>query len=162
LLRVLARHRVYGYRKQGAKFGHTKVQGKSLLVKGLNVLAGVISTPLSAPVIGAVRLRGGNAASARSAASLAKEAVGTARACGCAGLIIVRMDSGYYGADVICAIRSAGARFSVTVPVNSSVRAAIAAIGEDAWTGIRYPRAIWDDQAGRWVIPPAPRTPTTR
>jgi hypothetical protein len=143
--------RVYGYRKQGAKFGHTKIQGKSLLVKGLNVLAGVISTPLSAPVIGAVRLRGGNAAPARSGASLAKEAVGTARACGCAGLIIVRMDSGYYGADVIAAIRSAGARFSVTVPVNSSVRAAIAAIGEDAWTAIRYPRAIRDDQAGRWV-----------
>jgi hypothetical protein len=143
--------RVYGYRKQGAKFGHTKIQGKSLLVKGLNVLAGVISTPLSAPVIAATRLRGGNAASARGAASLVKEAIGTARDCGCAGLIIARMDSGYYGADVIAAIRAAGARFSVTVPMNTSVRAAIAAIGEDAWTGIRYPRAIWDDQAGRWV-----------
>src|ERR1700733_3978362 len=35
--------RVYGYRKQGARFGHTKIQGKSLLVKGLNVLAAVIS-----------------------------------------------------------------------------------------------------------------------
>src|SRR5712691_1617889 len=34
--------RVYGYQKQGAKFGHTKIQGKSLLVKGLNALAGVI------------------------------------------------------------------------------------------------------------------------
>jgi hypothetical protein len=143
--------RVYGYRKQGAKFGHTKIQGKSLLVKGLNVLAGVISTPLSAPVIAAARLRGGNAASSRGAASLAREAIGTARDCGCSGLVIARMDSGYYGADVIAAIRAAGARFSVTVPVNSSVRAAIAAIGENAWTPIRYPRAIWDDQAGRWV-----------
>jgi hypothetical protein len=27
--------RVYGHRKQGAKFGHTKIQGKSLLVRGL-------------------------------------------------------------------------------------------------------------------------------
>jgi hypothetical protein len=35
--------------------------------------------------------------------------------------------------------------------MNSSVRAAIAAIGEDAWTPIRYPRAIWDDQLGCWV-----------
>ena len=33
----------------------------------------------------------------------------------------------------------------------SSGMAAIAAIGEDAWTPIRYPRAIWDDQLGRWV-----------
>lgn len=108
--------RVFGYHKQGAKFGHTKIQRKSLLVKGLNALAGVISTPLSAPVIGAVRLRGANAASGRGAASLAKEVTGTARACGCTGMIIVRLDSGYYPSAVISTIRSADARFSVTVP----------------------------------------------
>jgi hypothetical protein len=28
--------RVYGHHKQGAGFGHTKIQGKSLLVRGLN------------------------------------------------------------------------------------------------------------------------------
>jgi len=143
--------RVYGYHKQGAKFGHTKIQGKSLLVRGLNALAAVISTPLSAPVIGAARLRGGNAASGRGAASLAKEAIGTARDCGCTGLIVVRLDSGFYSASVISAIGSAGARFSVTVPMNSSIRAAIAAIPEDAWTPIRYPRAIWDDQLQAWI-----------
>jgi Transposase DDE domain group 1 len=143
--------RVYGYHKQGAKFGHTKIQGKSLLVKGLNALAGVISTPLSAPVIGAARLRGGNAASGRGAASLAKEVIGTARDCGCTGMIIVRLDSGYYSAAVIGAIRSASARFSVTVPMNSSIRTAIAAIPEGSWTAIRYPRAIWDDQLQAWV-----------
>jgi hypothetical protein len=31
--------RVYGHAKAGAGFGHTKIQGKSLLVRGLNVLA---------------------------------------------------------------------------------------------------------------------------
>ena len=36
--------RVSGHAKQGAKFGHTKIQGKSVLVRGLNALAGVIST----------------------------------------------------------------------------------------------------------------------
>ena len=51
-------NRVYGYHKQGAAYGHTKLAGKPVLVKGLNVLAGVISTPLSAPVIAATRLRG--------------------------------------------------------------------------------------------------------
>ena len=35
--------------------------------------------------------------------------------------------------------------------MNASVRTAIGAIGEDAWTPIRYPRAIWDDQLGAWV-----------
>jgi hypothetical protein len=35
--------------------------------------------------------------------------------------------------------------------MNSSVRNAIAAIPEDAWTAIAYPRAIWDDQLECWV-----------
>ena len=143
--------RVYGHAKQGARFGHTKIQGKSVLVRGLNALAAVISTPIAAPVIAATRLRGGNAASARGAASLAVQAIGTARDCGCTGMIIVRVDSAYYSASVINAIRSQGARFSVTVPMNSSVRAAIAAIPEDAWTAIRYPQAIWDDQLDCWI-----------
>src|SRR6185312_1751649 len=41
--------RVYGHEKQGAAFGHTKIQGKSLLVRGLNALAAVVSTPPAAP-----------------------------------------------------------------------------------------------------------------
>jgi hypothetical protein len=98
--------RVYGHKKQGARFGHTKIQGKSLLVRGLNALAAVISTPLSAPVIAATRLRGGNAASARGAASFAAAAIGTAREAGCTGKIAVRMDSAYYAAAV--SPRSAG------------------------------------------------------
>ena len=143
--------RVYGHKKQGAKFGHTKIQGKSLLVRGLNALAAVISTPLSAPVIAGTRLRGGNAPSARGAASMAVQAIATARSCGCTGTIIVRLDSAFYGAATIGAIRRAGAFFSVTVPLNGKVRAAIAAVPEDAWTPVSYPRAIWDDQLGAWV-----------
>ena len=146
-----AQHRVYGYQKEGAAFGHAKVQGKSLLLKGLNPLISVISTPLAAPVLGPVRLRGGNAASARGAAGLAAEAIGTARDAGCTGEIIVRMDSAYYNAAVIGTIRRNEAHFSVTVPMNSSVRSAIAGIGENAWTAIAYPQAIWDDQLDRWV-----------
>src|SRR6266487_6905680 len=60
--------RVYGHKKQGAAFGHTKIGGKSLLVRGLNALAATISTPLGAPVVAATRLRGGSAGSARGAA----------------------------------------------------------------------------------------------
>jgi hypothetical protein len=143
--------RVYGHAKQGAKFGHAKIQGKSLRVRGLNALAAAISTPIAAPVIAATRLRGGNAASSRGAASMAAQAIGTARDCGCTGIIIVRMDSAYYGAAVIGAIRSKGARFSVTVPMNTSVRAAIASIADGAWTPVRYPQAVWDDQLGCWI-----------
>ena len=35
--------------------------------------------------------------------------------------------------------------------MDPKVRAAIAAISEDAWTPIRYPRAVWDDQLRCWV-----------
>jgi hypothetical protein len=143
--------RVYGHAKQGAAFGFTKIQGKGLLVRGLNVLAATVCTPLAAPVIASTRLRGGNASSARGAASMITEAVATARAAGCSGALVVRMDSAFYGSPACAAARQAGAHFSVTVRVDSKVRAAIAAIGEDAWMPIRYPHAVWDDQLGCWV-----------
>jgi hypothetical protein len=143
--------RVYGYQKQGAAFGHTKIQGKSLLVRGLNALAATISTPLAAPVIAATRLRGGSSNSARGAASLAAGAIGTARAAGCGGILVARADSAFYSAAFTGAVRRAGAFFSVTVRMDAKVRAAIAAIPEDAWTPVRYPRAIWDDQLACWV-----------
>jgi hypothetical protein len=143
--------RVYGHAKQGAAFGHTKIQGKTVLVRGLNALVATVCTPQAAPVIAATRLRGGNASSARGAASLIAEAVATARDAGCTGQVIVRMDSAYYSAAACHAARRAGAFFSVTARLDPAVKAAIAGIGEDGWTPIRYPRAIWDDQAGRWV-----------
>ena len=143
--------RVYGHAKQGAGFGHTKIQGKSLTIRGLNALAAVISTPLAAPVIAATRLRGGKANSARGAASLAAEAISAARQAGCTGQIVFRIDSAYYSAKVLGAIRAAGACFSVTVRMDPKIRAAIAAIPAGAWTPITYPRAVWDEDQQRLI-----------
>jgi hypothetical protein len=143
--------RVYGHKKHGAAFGHTKIQGKGLLVRGLNTLAATISTPLAAPVIAATRLRGGNAASCRGAASFAAASVSTARATGCTGTLVVRADSAFYSAAFTGAVRRAGAFFSVTVRMDPKVKAAIAAIPETGWTPVRYPRAVWDDQLGCWI-----------
>jgi hypothetical protein len=143
--------RVYGHAKQGAAFGHTKIQGKTVLVRGLNALTATICTPAAAPVVAAARLRGGSANTARGAASLITEAIGTARDAGCTGTIVVRMDSGYYSAAACHAAARAGAYFSVTARMDPAVRAAIAGIPRDAWTPIRYPRAVWDDQLGCWV-----------
>jgi hypothetical protein len=143
--------RVYGHKKQGAASGHAKIQGKNLLVRGLNTLAATISTPLAAPVIAGTRLRGGNAASARGAASFAAASVAAARATGCTGTLVVRADPAFYSAAFTGAVRRAGAFFSVTVRMDPKVRAAIAAIPETAWTAIRYPRAIWDDQMRCWI-----------
>lgn len=146
-----SQRRVYGHNKQGAAFGHTKIQSKTVLVKGLNALSAAVSTPDSAPLVAAARLRGGSANTARGAASLLAEAIGAAREAGCTGLIIARMDSGYYNAAVIRACIRNGARFSVTARMDNAVKAAIGAIGEDAWTPVNYPRAIWDDQLSCWA-----------
>jgi Transposase DDE domain group 1 len=143
--------RVYGHAKQGAAFGHTKIHGKTVLVRGLNALVATICTAQAAPVIAATRLRGGNASSARGAASLIAEATGTARDAGCAGTVVVRMDSAYYSSAACHAARRAGACFSVTARLDPAVKAAIAAIGEDGWTPIKYPRAVWDEQQSRWI-----------
>ena len=83
--------------------------------------------------------------------SFATQAVGAARATGCTGTLVALADSAFYSAAFTGAVRRAGAFFSVTVPMDPKVKAAIAAIPETAWTPIRYPRAIWDDQSGRWV-----------
>jgi hypothetical protein len=91
---------------------------------------------------------------ARAPPSFAAEAVATARETGCSGLVVVRADSSYYSAAFCGAVRRAGVRFSVTVNMDVKVAAAIAAIAaipDDAWTAIRYPRAIRDDQLGCWI-----------
>lgn len=41
---------VYGYAKQGASYGFTKIAGKQVLRKGLSPLATTISTDLAAPI----------------------------------------------------------------------------------------------------------------
>jgi hypothetical protein len=136
--------RTYGYAKQGAGIGYSKV-------KGLNALIGCVSTPLSRPVIVAARLRKGVTNSARGAASFVAEAVKTARAVGAAGLLVVRADSAFYAEEVVAAARRLGAHFSVTVRMNPSIRAAIGSIDENAWTAIRYPHAVWDEEGQCWI-----------
>ena len=134
----------YGYAKQGAGYGYTGI-------KGLNALVGVLSTPTSAPVIAATRLRKGSTSSPRGAASFVAATLKVARRCGASRLVVARLDSAFYTADVVAAIGRAGAKFSITARLNASVRAAIAGIAEDGWIPIHYPNAIFDDQVGGWI-----------
>jgi hypothetical protein len=143
--------RVYGPGKQGAAFGHTKIASKSLTVRGLNALAATVATPIAAPVIGAARLRGGNAASARGAASLVAEAISTARAAAVTGLLVVRADSAFYNGAFVAACRRNGAHFSITARMDPKIARTVASIDEDAWTAITYPNAVFDDEAGEWI-----------
>jgi hypothetical protein len=134
----------YGYAKQGTGRGYTGING-------LNALLATISTPISAPVIAATRLRKGSTNSVRGAGTLLADALATARRAGASGLVIVRADSAFYGHDIINTCRRAGARFSVTARHTPAVTSAISTIPETAWVPIRYPNAIFDEDEQRWV-----------
>ena len=51
----------------------------------------------------------------------------------------MRMDSGFWSAKTTTACRRHGLRYSITVRQTKQMRAAIAAIDEDAWADIDYP-----------------------
>jgi len=136
--------RTYGYAKQGAGRGYTGV-------KGLNALIAVVSTPSSAPVIAAARLRKGSTNSVRGAARLVADALVTAKAAGATGVRVLRADSAFYSHDVIAAATRHGARFSITARQDRAVRRAIDGIDDAAWTTIKYRRAIYDEDQQRWI-----------
>ncbi len=134
----------HGYAKQGVGYGYTGI-------KGLNVQVATVSTPAAAAVIVGTRLRKGNAASGHGAPRMIADAVATAKKAGATGMITVRADSAYYNHDVITASMTAGAYFSVTARMDRAVTAAITRIPEQAWTGIKYPEAIWEEAEQRWI-----------
>ncbi len=142
---------VFGYRKQGASFGHAKIAGRGLLRKGLSPLATTISTPTAAPVIAGIRLRAGKANSGRGAESMVTEAIGTARAAGAHGKILVRGDSAFGVGPVANACLKAGVQFSLVLPKNRPVTRAIATIAEDAWIPVHYPGAVLDPDTGELI-----------
>ena len=118
----------YGINKQGCRFGYTKVRGYHPL----------LATVASTGEVAHVRMRGGNAGSARGAKSFVAEAISRVRDAGATGPLTLRADAAFYSKGVLWACRKAGVRFSVTVKLNTSIRKAIDAIPESAWTPIPY------------------------
>ena len=143
---------VYGHAKQGASYGHTKIENKTIRRRGLSPLAVTISTDTAAPVIAGVRLRAGRAGSSKGATSMIVEAINTAIQAGAQPQhILVRADSAYCGAKIIAAVLKAGATFSFTIARSSSVTAAINGISDDAWIPVQYPGAATDPDTGELI-----------
>jgi hypothetical protein len=67
------------------------------------------------------------------------------------GRVLLRADCAYYGRPTVRAALKAGAHVSVTARQDATIRTAIAAIGEDAWTTIENPQAVLDEATGQWV-----------
>ncbi len=133
-----------GKRKQGSGVGYSAVLG-------INALIAIISTPTGAPLIAASRLRKGSTNSPRGASDLLADVLVTAKRAGATGLLTVRGDSAFYVHSMIATARRAGGRFSITARMNATVTRAIATIQESAWTSIRYPNAIWDEEEKRFI-----------
>jgi hypothetical protein len=123
-----------------------------VLRRGLSPLAVSIATPTAAPVLAGVRLRAGRAGSSRGAASMLTEAINTAVQAGAdPATILVRGDSAYCAGKNIAAVLNAGARFSFAIARNPAVDAAIATIGDQAYTPVRYPGAVVDPDTGELI-----------
>ena len=118
---------VSGKTKQGASYGYTKELGYHPLV----------ATRADTGEIVGVRLRGGS--SQRGVAHFAKEIIGRIRRAGAVGKITIRADSGFWSYEMFNTLNGAGVGWSITTPLRSNIREAIAAIAEDAWVGIDYP-----------------------
>jgi hypothetical protein len=134
----------YGYAKQGAGRGYNGT-------KGLNALLAIMSTPSSAPLITAARLRKGSTNSAKGAARFVADALVTTKAAGACGVRVLRADSAFYRSEVVATVLRHDSCFSITARQDPAVRKAIATIDEQAWTAIKYTNAIFDDAQQRWI-----------
>ena len=138
---------VHGYAKQGSGYGYSGV-------RGLNALLATVSTSQSAPVVVAQRLRKGSCGSPRGAARLVADALKAVASMSTTtgnDKALVRADSAFYGHAAVRAAIRCGADVSVTVRMDPKVKAAISAIGEDAWTPIEYTDAVFDEQTQTWI-----------
>src|SRR5215218_6342211 len=102
----------YGKAMQGAGFGHTKVGGYPVLLRGLSPLVATIAID-TAPVIAGTRLRGGNGVGPRARLAGGPGAGHRPRdrrgQRGGWAALLLRDDSAFYTGAVVCAARRAGA-----------------------------------------------------
>jgi len=119
---------VHGYHKQGAGYGYTHRLGYHPLLATRAASGEVLHT----------RLRKGAANSARGILRFVDELIARLRRAGASGELTLRMDSGFWSAKLLRALRRHEVRYSITVRQTKTVRAAIATIPEHVWVQIAY------------------------
>jgi hypothetical protein len=115
---------VHGYHKQGACYGYTHRLGYHPL----------LATRADTGEVLHARLRKGSANTARGILRFVDELVARLRRAGATGELTLRMDSGFWSAKLIRRLRGHKVGYSITVRQTKTVRAAIAAIPEQAWS----------------------------
>jgi hypothetical protein len=120
---------VHGHAKGGAAYGYTRQLGYHPL----------LATRADSGEVLHLRMRAGQANTARGAERFINETAGRVRRAGAAGPLSMRADSGFWSAKVLAACRRHRIRFSITVRQTTTVKQAIVQLDEDAWTSIDYP-----------------------
>jgi hypothetical protein len=114
---------VSGHGKQGAGFGYTKRRGYHPL----------LATRADTGQVLHARMRKGSAQSQRGAERFVRELVPRLRRLGATGPLLLRADSGFWSNKTIAALEQHGARYSIGVTQQESVRRAIERIPEQSW-----------------------------
>jgi hypothetical protein len=122
---------VFGRAKQGAGFGYTRQRGYHPLMA---------STADSGEVLH-IRLRKGSANTSRGVDRFCDELIARVVRAGATGPVLLRADSGFWSNALFDKLDRAGWQFSIGVRLQPSIRAAIDAIDQDAWTTLAdYPK----------------------
>jgi hypothetical protein len=121
---------VHGHAKQGAEYGYTGCLGYHPL----------IATRAGTGEILFSQMRKGSAGSSRGINRFINELAGVLKRANATGSKCVRADSGFWSWELLRTLDRHKMTWSITVTNNRKVKAAIAAITEDAWADIDYTR----------------------
>ncbi len=120
---------VHGHHKHGVAYGYTKKLGYHPL----------LATRAETGEVLHARMRKGS--SQRGHKRFVEELIARVRRAGATAALCLRADSGFWSHELIDTLRRLNVGWSITVTINQTIRAAIAAIDDDAWTPIVYPDA---------------------
>ena len=120
---------VCGRLKQGAAFGYTRLFGYHP----------ILATRADTREALHIRLRKGSANTQKGMLRFTDELIARVNRAGATGVKLLRADSGFWNTKVFERPEKAGWQYSIGVRMIKTVRAAVAAIPEDAWVKIEYP-----------------------
>ena len=151
---------VYGYEKQGAAYGYTRIYGYHPIIATRSDTGEVLH----------IRNRKGKANTQRGAERFVDELLARVRRAGHAGLIVLRADSGFENHKLIKALDRQGVEFSIGIKQRKQIRALIDEIPETDWITVpdypetgrrRSPKRSSELQADRAPHPPGRRAGRT-
>ncbi len=120
----------YGYQKEGVGFGYTKRRGYHPMLASRAGTGEVLH----------IRLRRGQAASARGVLRFTEELIARVQRAGASGEKLFRADSAFWNNKLMARLQDAGWAYSISVRLLFWVKDAVAEIPESAWQPLEdYP-----------------------